>query len=113
MRRESLLAETGGILLGYHDALIGAIVIVDALPAPADSAESDLAFERGIAGLKSIVEEAGRRTAGVVGYVGEWHSHPPGHSAAPSSPDLLQLISLALGMADDGLPALQMIVAEE
>lgn len=49
----------------------------------------------------------------MVGYVGEWHSHPPGHSASPSRHDLVQLVHLALGMADDGLPAVQLIVGEQ
>ena len=39
---------------------------------------------RGIDGLADAVKEASRRTAGVVGYLGEWHSHPRGHSAKPS-----------------------------
>jgi hypothetical protein len=46
------------------------------------------------------------------GYIGEWHSHPPGHSASPSRHDIEQLIHLALGMFDDGLPAIQLIVGE-
>uniref|UniRef100_UPI0016822701 Mov34/MPN/PAD-1 family protein n=1 Tax=Calothrix sp. FACHB-1219 TaxID=2692778 RepID=UPI0016822701 len=58
------------------------------------------------------VAEVSRRTSGIVGYIGEWHSHPPGHSAAPSQDDLVQLIHLALGMSDDGLPAIQLIVGE-
>lgn len=48
----------------------------------------------------------------MVGYVGEWHSHPSNHSAMPSGHDLVQLLHLAFGMADDGLPALQLIVGE-
>jgi len=52
------------------------------------------------------------RTAGVVGYVGEWHSHPDNYPAIPSTDDLIQLSYLALGIAGDGLPALQVIVNE-
>jgi len=58
------------------------------------------------------VNEATRRTANVVGYVGEWHSHPRGHSSSPSKDDIIQLFHLAFSMADDGLPALQLIVGE-
>jgi hypothetical protein len=58
------------------------------------------------------VAEAGRRTANIVRYLGEWHSHPRGHSAAPSRDDFYQLVYLATGMADEGLPALQLIVGE-
>jgi hypothetical protein len=63
--------------------------------------------------LAEAVKDAAKRTAGMVGYVGEWHSHPPGHSASPSRHDLVQLVHLALGMADDGLPAVQLIVGEQ
>lgn len=110
MRAEQLPHETGGILLGYHDFNVNALVVVDALPAPADSKASAASFERGLEGVKEAVVEAGRRTVGVVGYVGEWHSHPPGHGADPSHDDFFQLAYLALGMAEDGLPAVSLIV---
>jgi integrative and conjugative element protein (TIGR02256 family) len=104
--------ETGGVLLGYYDFNIDSVVVVAGLPAPPDSKSSHDSFERGIAGLADAVNEASRRTAGIVGYIGEWHSHPLGHSASPSRDDLVQLVHLALGMADDGLPAVQLIVGE-
>lgn len=112
LRQQALPNETGGILLGYHDFNINALVIVAGLPAPPDSEGSPGSFERGIEGLKAKVEEVSRRTAGIVGYVGEWHSHPRGHSAMPSQDDWFQLIHLTLGMSDDGLPAVQMIIGE-
>lgn len=112
LRALSLPRETGGVLLGYYDFNISAVMVVAALPAPPDSQSSPGSFERGIAGLAGAVREASRRTAGIVGYIGEWHSHPPGHSASPSGDDLIQLIYLARGMADDGLPGVQLIVGE-
>lgn len=112
LRLAALPNETGGVLLGYHDFNVGAIVLVDALPAPSDSRASPGSFERGTAGLMKAVQDASARTAGIVGYVGEWHSHPLGHSAAPSRDDLVQLAEISLGMHDDGLPALQLIVGE-
>jgi len=112
LRTASLPNETGGVLLGYYDFNIAAVIVVCGLPAPPDSKSSVTGFERGTAGLVEAVNEATRRTAGVVGYVGEWHSHPPGHPALQSRHDILQLCHLAFGMADDGLPALQLIVGE-
>ena len=111
-RRLGFPNETGGVLLGYYDYNVGALVIVDVLPAPPDSKATAGSFERGIEGLKEAVDEASRRTAGIVGYVGEWHSHPQGHSASPSRDDWIQLIHLALGMSEDGLPGVQLIVGE-
>lgn len=112
LRRRGFPNETGGVLLGYYDFNIKAVVIVAGLRAPPDSKASPSSFERGVAGLAEAVKDAAKRTAGVVNYIGEWHSHPPGHSASPSRHDLVQLIHLALGMADDGLPAVQLIVGE-
>jgi len=113
LRQQGLPNETGGVLLGYFDFNVGAIVVVAGLPAPSDSEASPGYFERGIAGSGEAVKEAARRTGGMVGYIGEWHSHPQDHSASPSQHDLVQLIHLALGMADDGLPAVQLIVGEQ
>lgn len=111
-RQRSLPSETGGILLGYYDLNVRELVLVAALPAPPDSVATAGSFERGIEGLKAQVTDAARRTAGVVQYVGEWHSHPPGVAATPSRDDLYQLIHLALAMGDEGLPGVQLIVGE-
>jgi len=113
LRRRGFPNETGGVLLGYYDFNIKAVVIVAGLPAPPDSKANPNSFERGVAGLAEAVKDASARTAGMVSYIGEWHSHPPGHSASPSRHDLVQLIHLALGMSDDGLPAVQLIVGEQ
>jgi integrative and conjugative element protein (TIGR02256 family) len=112
LRLAALPNETGGVLLGYHDFNVGAIVLVDALPAPSDSHASSDSFERGTSGLAKAVQDASARTAGIVNYVGEWHTHPRGHSAKPSRDDLIQLAELSLAMHGDGLPALQLIVGE-
>ncbi|BDT72754.1 hypothetical protein os4_22990 [Comamonadaceae bacterium OS-4] len=112
LREAALPNETGGVLLGYFDLPLKSVCIVDCLGAPMDSKASAVTFERGIEGLAKAVEEAARRTTGVVGYIGEWHSHPKGHSASPSKDDLIQLAQLAVGMSEDGLPAVQLIVGE-
>ena len=104
--------ETGGVLIGYYDLNLNTVVIVDGLQAPADSISTPTSFERGVEGLPAAIEEVAKRTAGIVSYVGEWHSHPPGHSADPSGDDISQLTYLALGMAYDGLPAVSIIVGE-
>lgn len=110
IRAEQLPNETGGVLLGYYDLNLNTVVIVEALPPPPDSKATPTSFERGTEGLVEKINEASIRTAGVVGYVGEWHSHPDNYPATPSTEDLIQLSYLALSMADDGLPAIQVIV---
>lgn len=112
IRAEQLPNETGGVLVGYYDLNLNTVVIVDALPPPPDSKSTPHSFERGTEGLAEKIKDISMRTAGVVGYVGEWHSHPDNYPAVPSTDDLIQLSYLALGMAGDGLPALQVIVNE-
>jgi hypothetical protein len=104
--------ETGGVLLGYFDLQMRSVFVVDALPAPTDSKEEPGGFVRGIDGLQETVEEAGRRTANIVRYIGEWHSHPPKHGAVASGDDIILLAKLAAGLREEGLPALMLIVGE-
>lgn len=112
LRRANLPNETGGILLGYHDLPLKRIVIVKACPAPRDSVGTPVSFVRGTSGVAKLLSDAAARTAHIVGYVGEWHSHPQGHSANASRDDVIQLVDLAVAMVEDGLPALQLIVGE-
>jgi integrative and conjugative element protein (TIGR02256 family) len=104
--------ETGGVLVGYYDFNEQAVVVVDALPAPPDSESTQASFVRGAEGLREAIEEIARQTGRVVQYIGEWHSHPPGHSATPSQDDVYQLVYLSMGMAEDGLPAVSLIMGE-
>jgi len=111
-RRQKAPCETGGVLLGYYDFNINAVIVVDALPEPSDSESTTVSFKRGVENLPELVAEASRRTAGIVQYIGEWHSHPPGHSSTPSQDDMYQLDYLSIGMAQDGLPAVSLIIGE-
>ena len=112
LRTENLPNETGGVLLGYFDLPKASIYLVDVLPAPADSQGDPSGFTRGIDGLSADVKRISERTGGIVGYVGEWHSHPLGSSARPSTADMSQMASLACALHRDGLPALMLIVGE-
>lgn len=110
IRYNSLPKETGGIILGYVDHKIRSIFIVDILPAPYDSASEATGFTRGVSGLREILEEVSVRTANIVGYIGEWHSHPAFSSAEPSSLDWDLIRTISKIMANDGEPALMLIV---
>lgn len=112
LRQNCLPNETGGVLLGYYDFNVHMIVIADCLPAPEDSKGTRTMFERGIQGLQKAIDEASERTASTVRYLGEWHSHPEGSSSSPSRDDLYQLSELAVGMNEDGLPGIVMIIGE-
>jgi Prokaryotic E2 family A/ThiF family/Prokaryotic homologs of the JAB domain len=110
LRLERAPKETGGVLLGYIDHKSKTISVASLLSAPPDSDEQATGFGRGIAGLKEQIETVRARTGGIVGYVGEWHSHPPLHSPTPSSDDRFLLNYLATEMSEDGEPALMVIV---
>lgn len=112
LRAELLPSETGGVILGYVDQKRKAAHIVDVLCAPADSVASRSEFTRGTAGVRDALERAGALTANIVGYLGEWHSHPLNSSAVPSTTDAELLASLAKTLALDGVPALMVIVGE-
>lgn len=111
-REENLPNETGGVLLGYFDQKLKAIFIADVLTAPPDSQADATGFTRGKQGLADQLDECARKTAHVVGYIGEWHSHPRGSSAQSSLLDIDLLATLALKMMLDGLPALMLIAGE-
>lgn len=112
IRAESLPNETGGVILGYVDQKRKAIHVVDVLSAPTDSVASQAGFTRGAAGVREAIERAAALTANIVGYLGEWHSHPRHSSAAPSATDADLLAYLAETLAMDGVPALMVIVGE-
>jgi len=110
LRAEKLPAETGGVILGYIDHPLKRIFVVDVLPAPSDSEGTPTGFVRGVDGLAGAIRAVGERTAGIVGYLGEWHSHPPLHTPRPSGDDINLLAHCATVLARDGLPALMIIV---
>ena len=112
LRQHALPNETGGVLLGYPDHLHRMLYVVDALSSPQDSEEWPTSYIRGCDGLGEAVDGVASRTAGEVGYLGEWHSHPDNSPCEPSSADLEFLSWLTDHMFRDGMPALMAIVCE-
>jgi len=113
LRARGLPNETGGILLGYFDQKLQMLHLVDALSAPLDSEATPNGFSRGKQGLGEVREECLRRTANIVDYVGDWHSHPLGAAALPSTIDLGLIAHLASAMDQDGLPVIMVIVGDK
>ena len=85
-RNAKLPNETGGVLIGSFDMDRRIIYVIDATEAPEDSRECRNGFLRGIEGLREEVDAIQLATSGMLGYIGEWHSHTGG-SVAPSSRD--------------------------
>ncbi|MDR5804972.1 Mov34/MPN/PAD-1 family protein [Caballeronia sp. LZ001] len=112
LRTGLLPRETGGIVLGTIDQKRRSVYLVDVLPEPPDSTGSETAFVRGAASTSESVERAAALTANIVGYVGEWHSHPAHASSVPSTTDNGLLSYLAESLAADWVPAVMVIAGE-
>jgi integrative and conjugative element protein (TIGR02256 family) len=111
-RSEKLPNETGGVLIGARDTKRRIVYVVESLPSPLDSTEWPTVYIRGKQGLRRRLEEIRQITGNHLGYIGEWHSHPRGHSPSPSSDDHRAFQWLSDMLALEGLPATMLIVGE-
>jgi len=112
-RLDYLPNETGGMLMGIVDQKTKSISLVAWSPQPADSIATPRSFVRGQEGQKELILECEHKTAGIVSYIGEWHSHPPGYPSDPSSDDQKQLASTTGQFSNSGITPIMMIVAEQ
>ena len=113
LRRERLPDETGGVLIGASDMQRGVIYVVGAIASPEDSEESPTSYVRGSRELGQRVSEISNATADMLGYIGEWHSHPDGVSVRPSAKDRALLAWIKSTMQMDGTPGVMAIVGED
>ncbi len=111
-RLDRMPNETGGVLVGTRDTKRRIVYVVESLPSPPDSTEWPAVYIRGKQGLRRRLEEIMHITGNHLGYVGEWHSHPRGHSPSPSSNDRRAFQWLSDMLAPEGLPATMLIVGE-
>lgn len=70
--------ETGGVLIGMVSYKTRTIHVLDIIDAPPDSEYEPCSFYRGVENLPEEVDRIKFDTGNMVGYVGEWHSHPMG-----------------------------------
>lgn len=101
--------ETGGILVGAWDRSLRKGWIVAHQDPPPDSEHSPTSFVRGSVGVYRSLRAIERATAANLGYVGEWHTHPPGHSSQASSEDALLMRWIGNDVQYNDVPALMMI----
>ena len=112
MREFRLPNETGGVLVGSRDRSRKILYVVDALPSPPDSEELRTSYIRGTEGLSGEVKRIVRITSSNLDYIGEWHSHPDGHSVDPSASDKKLLNWIRAGMEKAGETGLMCIIGE-
>jgi len=101
--------ETGGILVGAWDRGLRKGWIVAHQDPPPDSEHSPTCFVRGSVGVYRSLKMIEQATAANLGYVGEWHTHPPGHSSRASSDDALLMRWIGNDVQYNDVPALMMI----
>ncbi|WP_386630391.1 ThiF family adenylyltransferase [Sulfitobacter geojensis] len=111
-RDKALPNETGGILLGIVDHKRKRIEIALALTPSADSKFAPTEFVRGVQNLRESIDRVSDRVMHQLVYVGEWHSHPMGASATPSSIDHIQLNELATDLTSENRPGVMVIIGE-
>jgi hypothetical protein len=105
-------SETGGILIGSINSRKKLIVITRVLPAPPDSKSSPYAFVRGVKDVPESVRQIESLTGGMLGYVGEWHTHPMGGERL-SSTDLKAVNDIRRILDTIPLPTHVMIVTPQ
>jgi hypothetical protein len=112
LRLAKLPNETGGVLLGSFDLERKIIYLVETIPSPPDSEEWPTLYIRGSEGLAAQVQQVSEITTGMLQYVGEWHSHPCGVAAIPSTDDCTVFAWITELMDRDGFPAVMLIAAD-
>lgn len=68
--------ETGGVLVGMANYKTKVVHVFDLITEPQDSKGTCTGFTRGKKGLPQEIEKVKRATGNVIGYIGEWHTHP-------------------------------------
>lgn len=76
--------ETGGLLIGRINQKAKIIYVTDFLKAPSDSTSTPFAFKRGVDDVPLQIDKIDELTGGLLGYVGEWHTHPNGDAQLSS-----------------------------
>jgi len=108
LRRESP-NETGGILIGLIHPGRRIIYITRVFGAPPDSEGTAARFKRGTLHLPEEVDDIQNASGGLLGYVGEWHTHPLG-GRQPSATDRATMADIRRHLEPAGLPTLMLIV---
>jgi len=103
--------ETGGILIGLVNWNRRTVYVTRILKSPPDSCSSPYAFVRGTSDVPDEVEHIHERTGAMLGYVGEWHTHPGGEPQ-PSLQDRSTVEKIKPNLDKVPLPALLLIVTE-
>lgn len=112
-RQQRFPNETGGVLLGTIDIQHKVVQIADLIPSPPDSVEWPTMYIRGSENLRNQIDRKFVLSGRDLRYVGEWHTHPRGHTSEPSKLDLEAHRYLTEQMAAEGLPGIVIILGDD
>jgi len=105
--------ETGGVVAGIWDREYKTIYVTNCIGPPADSVQERYGFIRGSVGLQESLSVLSRKSAGSIGYVGEWHTHPKGHSSHLSEDDKHFLNIMREKTVLEDSPAIMIVVGDD
>ena len=101
--------ETGGLLFGEFNEMLGIAWITSISGPPRDSTFSPEEFVCGTHGTSDLCTEYEERTNGIVQYIGTWHSHPIS-SPKPSETDYNGIANIFASVPDKGVHQLMVII---
>lgn len=104
--------ETGGVLIGIGNYKTKTIHVFDIIEEPQDSKGTCVGFTRGIKGLPEEIDSIKERTGNVIGYIGEWHTHPMNLQCL-SGRDQKTIAELILVNRKEPIPTCAVIVTRE
>jgi integrative and conjugative element protein (TIGR02256 family) len=107
--REHRPRETGGLLIGFVHSKRRVVYVSRVIQATPDSFGTPFGFLRGTLGLPEEVRCIENRTGGLLGYVGEWHTHPSGGPEL-SWTDRHAVAELKQTLQPSGLPIVIVVV---
>lgn len=88
--------ETGGILVGHYSQDQLHAIVTKITGPPKDSLSGSHWFQRGVHGLKNLLNSAWKYKQY---YLGEWHSHTLSLAVNASSRDSVQMMEIAFSSA--------------
>ncbi|MGK7898125.1 MAG: Mov34/MPN/PAD-1 family protein [Xenococcus sp. (in: cyanobacteria)] len=113
LRKSKLPCETGGVLIGSYDFQRKIIYVIDTIASPPDSIEKPTTYIRGSEGLEDRIQAISQKTAGILEYIGEWHSHPNDCDPSPSQYDRQLFEYMKKDMQVNSLPTLMLIAGSQ
>ena len=101
--------ETGGLLFGQFDEVLGIGWISNVSGPPGDSEFSPEGFICGVEGTQELCKQYDDESNGMIQYIGTWHSHPVSQ-AIPSSTDFNGIAEIFATSEGKGSHQLMMII---